>query len=220
MKNDSIDWMALGQAQAHYQLCGYEWIDVPWLVPSEAVAVTRPEKARDFQTFAGCLVASGEQSLLAIRDQLELGKRYACVTPCFRDERHDDLHKLCFVKLELMHVLPQWDDPEVHVLCMLQHAIDFHAWYAHGCELRYVQTEIGYDIEINRVEVGSYGYREHEGFRWVYGTGVAMPRLRQVQFAPRPEGAVLVSDGGRGVPRLRPRPELQGEGVRPEAGEV
>lgn len=214
----NIDWLSIGQAQCNYFTAGYEYVEVPWLVPAGVVDITKPPHAKNFETFAGCLVASGEQSFLAVKDMLERGKKYQCVTPCFRDElKHDGLHHQWFVKLELMHVLLPWDRHEDHVLAMVQDVIDFLWHFACGCELRVVPTEIGYDIEVNRVEVGSYGYREYNGFRWVYGTGIAQPRLSQAFWTKPPEGAVLVQGPHRGVPRVWPRQELQGEGVRAEA---
>lgn len=214
----NIDWMSIGQAQCSYYTVGYEYLEVPWLVGREAVDITKPPHARNFETFAGCLVASGEQSFLAVRDSLERGKKYQCVTPCFRDEQqHDELHRQWFVKLELMYVLMPWDIREDKVLEVVQDALDFFWHFACGCELRVVRTENGYDIEVNGVEVGSYGYREYNGFRWVYGTGIAQPRFAQAFWTKPPEGAVLVQVSGRGVPRVWPRQELQGEGVRAEA---
>lgn len=189
----NIDWLAIGQGQAYYLTKGYEYLEVPWLVPGHAVAATKPAHARDFTTWAGALVASGEQSFLAIRESLEAGRKYQCVTPCFRDEAvHDDLHLRQFVKLELIHVLHDGQLPDSHVEAMISDAHEFIYNFSHGCELRVVRTEIGYDIEVNRIEVGSYGYREHEGFRWVYGTGIAQPRLAQAFWTKPPEGAVLV----------------------------
>ncbi len=35
----------------------------------------------------------------------------------------------------------------------------------------------GYDIEINGIEVGSYGIRSCEYLKWIYATGCAEPRL-------------------------------------------
>ena len=48
-------------------------------------------------------------------------------------------------------------------------------------KLRIVPTDIGYDIEYNKVELGSYGIRENEYLTWIYGTGCAEPRLSKLQ---------------------------------------
>ena len=40
-----------------------------------------------------------------------------------------------------------------------------------------VKTDEGYDLEINGIEVGSYGARYHAKIGWwAYGTGLAEPR--------------------------------------------
>ena len=40
-----------------------------------------------------------------------------------------------------------------------------------------ISTDEGYDIVLNGIEVGSYGIRQHENLRWIYGTGIAEPRF-------------------------------------------
>lgn len=39
--------------------------------------------------------------------------------------------------------------------------------------------EFSYDLEINNIEVGSYGIRQYKNLFWVYGTGLAEPRFSQ-----------------------------------------
>jgi hypothetical protein len=48
-----------------------------------------------------------------------------------------------------------------------------------AAKIETVDTPVGRDINFNGIEVGSYGIREFEGFKWVYGTGAAEPRLSQ-----------------------------------------
>ena len=55
----------------------------------------------------------------------------------------------------------------------------YHKVQKNTCEIhvKYMGKEM-YDIEsCNGIELGSYGIREFAGFRWIYGTGVAEPRL-------------------------------------------
>ena len=40
-----------------------------------------------------------------------------------------------------------------------------------------VKTEEGLDIELNGIEIGSYGYRSYKDFHWIYGTALAEPRF-------------------------------------------
>ena len=130
--------------------------------------VTAPPHARLFDTFAGSLVASGEQSFIEIRKSLKPGG-YLCVTPCFRDElQPDELHLMYFMKVELIWVAPESIN---HSLSdMIAGALAFYSYYLH-CDI--IKTDIGYDIASNGIELGSYGYREFDDFLWVYGTGCA-----------------------------------------------
>ena len=34
-----------------------------------------------------------------------------------------------------------------------------------------------WDISLNGIEVGSYGYRTYAGHHWIFGTGLALPRM-------------------------------------------
>lgn len=189
-----IDYEKISAAIAFYESRGYKYIEVPWLVPLDTMLVTRPRGTNLFSTFAGNLVASGEQSFIEIRKTLKKGK-YQCVTPCFRDELvKDKWHHQQFIKNELIYVL---DD---EYLCkqlvdeVVKDASDFFSKYApinviktlepetHLCKAYYTQ-----DILINNIEVGSYGFREAavevkygKDFFWIYGTGCAEPRLSQV----------------------------------------
>ena len=168
-----IDYAKIAKAVSYYKNHGYEYIEVPWFVSQETIDVTRPPGARYFDTFAGHLVASGEQSFIEIRKTLKEGHRYQCVTPCFRDEAHDDLHRLYFLKQELI-LVGEFGNKEL--ADMIDTAMGFFDLYG---DPKVVQTDIGFDIFINDIEVGSYGLRRHEDFHWVYGTGCAEPRLTQ-----------------------------------------
>lgn len=178
----NIEWRYLAEAVEHYEEKGYKYLEVPWLVSEPSCNITCPPWCRLFETFAGCLVASGEQSFLEIRQTLAPG-RYQCVTPCFRDEETpDDLHLQYFVKNELIRVLPpnsRESSQEREVEEIIMDAFDFFEKVYCGSKIRIVETTIGKDIEINQIEVGSYGFREYNGFAWVYGTGCALPRLSQ-----------------------------------------
>jgi hypothetical protein len=43
-------------------------------------------------------------------------------------------------------------------------------------DLEVVKTDIGFDIEIDGKELGSYGIRSCEFLDWIYATGCAEPR--------------------------------------------
>lgn len=163
----------------------YEYVEVPWVVGKEAVDITRPPLSRRFDVTwgadpVGALVASGEQSLLDIRADLCPGRKYVCVTPCFRDDTPDQFHQREFMKVELMIVVWKHDpaEPALHTITQDARAF-FGLFQSCGSTLQLTQTDIGQDLTIEGIEVGSYGCREHGDFRWVYGTGVAEPRLSQ-----------------------------------------
>jgi len=183
-----IDYEKIAAAVYHYETKGYKEIEVPWIISLDSMLITRPKGARLFSTFAGELVASGEQSFLEIRNQLKPGK-YQCVTPCFRDEQtKDDLHHQYFIKNELIWVLdiPQLDIAMEKLNIVIKDALQFFkGCWASRTEPKLVHNPLdntiaNQDIEINGIEVGSYGYRSYEGFHWIYGTGCAEPRLTQV----------------------------------------
>jgi seryl-tRNA synthetase len=178
-----IDYEKIAAAVHHYETKGYKEIEVPWIISLDSMLITRPKGARLFSTFAGELVASGEQSFLEIRNQLKPGK-YQCVTPCFRDEQiKDRLHHQHFMKNELIWVLEPWKPNDATYYYMLEVMIkDAKEFFNKYCNAVVVDAPLSnafnnQDIEINGIEVGSYGYRSYEDFHWIYGTGCAEPRL-------------------------------------------
>jgi len=173
-----INYGRIQNAIDFYQKLGYQYLDVPWLVKKESVDVTKPPTARNYETFAGCLVASGEQSFYEIRHDLCPSRFYQCVTPCFRDEKYDELHLPYFLKNELIVVLWRGDSAEVIMDKMIHDAFQFFSRYCYG-GISEVHTDIGTDLAFHGIELGSYGVRDIDGFRWVYGTGCAEPRLSQ-----------------------------------------
>lgn len=187
-ENLMIDYQKIADAIKYYEKLGYKYIDVPWFVSLDNFLITRPQGARIFETFAGTLIASGEQSFLEIRTQLKPGK-YQCVTPCFRDEKiKDDLHLQYFIKNELI-IIPEntWNRHlEKDLEKMVNDAKDFFVKYSPNnltfhfmCDKQYTDICIPIDLLINNIEVGSYGCRVWDGFCWIYGTGCAEPRLTQ-----------------------------------------
>lgn len=184
----NINYRHIAKAVKFYKKCGFEYIDAPWIVSREAVMATCPPGASLFTTFKGELVASGEQSFIEMRAQLEPGKKYQCVTPCFRNDKVDELHNTWFLKNELIWVA----DPEKDLKCaenrerqtyLMRYAeMFFSRFYPMKRDIRPVHVDNAYDnydIFVNDIEVGSYGIRSFDGFTWVYGTGCAEPRLSQ-----------------------------------------
>lgn len=187
-----IDYSRIAAAVEEYHSLKYEYIEVPWLVSKASVDVTKPSEARYFETPFGQLVGSGEQSFIEIRNKLKPYGRYQCVTPCFRDEKVDELHKQFFIKLELITVIAKGQDEQ----CLLKEMID-DAWcfflsYVSVDDMEIVDKNDGsFDIEVKGIEIGSYGIRRIEDFVWVYGTGIAEPRFSQAA----PSDDTLYGDG-------------------------
>jgi hypothetical protein len=184
-----IDYTLIGRAVEHYSKLNYEYIDVPWIISLDTLLITRPSGARPFSTFAGELVASGEQSFLEIKDTLKPGQ-YQCVTPCFRDEKkHDEYHLQYFIKNELIWIPKPSDRNLVEFVdLMIEDALAYFRRYGQNLSVIDVPLENAFtnkDIMMNGIEVGSYGLRllANTGFVWVYGTGVAEPRLSQAIWA-------------------------------------
>ena len=189
-----IDYRKIATAVEYYGECGYKYMEVPWIISNKSMMITAPPEARLFSTFAGELVASGEQSFLEIRPLLQLADGFPalfqCVTPCFRDEANpDDLHLQYFIKNELIAVCHPTHDhsivPWAAINYMIVNATFFFKKYANYSDIKVIDAPqensiVNKDITVKGIEVGSYGYRYHEDFCWVYGTGCAEPRLSQV----------------------------------------
>lgn len=206
----NIDYFKIAAAISHYSHLGYIELDVPWWVSRESIAATLPpggvlyevvdsDELRRFkdQPF-GCPVGSGEQSFIEIRNRLKeaievgevLGKRngkFQCATPCFRRETYDKYHLPQFFKVELIDAFPE--NPDISMETMIADALGYFSQYVAspvgiGMKPEIVKTDVGFDIFLDGIELGSYGNRsvDLEGgkFWWTYGTGVAEPRLSTV----------------------------------------
>ena len=180
-----IDYSIISAAIEHYQKHGYKYVTVPWFVLPEVNNVTKPVGVHGFHVrsdvFDGELVGSGEQGFIELMEigLLPLGKYVTC-TPCFRSEPYgyDELHQPYFMKVELINT---WDTSDEQLDLMIAHSLDFFH--------KYVKTDVAtiddnnYDIYASKtkekIELGSYGRRKWKDYKWLYGTGVALPRLSQ-----------------------------------------
>ncbi len=173
-----IDYDYIAAAISFYEKEGYSYIELPWLASKESMNVTSPINRKLFETFSGCLLASGEQAFIEGRNYLPKGK-FMCATPCFRDEPLlDKYHHPSFFKVELIethsNLADDMEDMIVDALCF------FSKYIGKSDKLEVIGTEEGKDISLNGVELGSYGLRTYNGFDWVYGTGLAEPRFSQI----------------------------------------
>jgi hypothetical protein len=94
----------------------------------------------------------------------------------------DEIHHLYFVKLELIET----DPSEEKLQNMIEVAQKFYDnELPAGLNTKVIQTdesEQAFDIvdPVFGIELGSYGIRSYRELSWVYGTGVALPRLNTV----------------------------------------
>lgn len=173
----TVNYELIARSINYYKDLGYRQVEAPWLIHESASKHTKPTGSMEFVVNDGksdtVLPASGEQSFIhmSMTGELEVGK-YQTVTPCFRDDIPDELHQTQFIKNELIIVDPAADDLDnmVHDATKL-----FGELFREPIHVQ--QTDIGFDIEYNGMELGSYGYRTlPNGVPYIYGTGLAEPR--------------------------------------------
>ncbi len=183
-----IRWDLVAAARSWYSRWGYRYVEAPWIVTQKAIKVTLPPGRCGYslghpEYSPGFLVGSAEQAFLQMMfdGQLPAGKYFAA-GPCFRDEdKVDDLHSRSFFKVELIHVIEDKqtfedvDDDSVYDLMST-----CKRFFEDRCGQLTSVVPTGhmmYDIELGGVEIGSYGLRTYENHKWVYGTGLALPRF-------------------------------------------
>lgn len=175
-----IDYKLLAEAFSYYESKGYTYIEVPWIVSTGIQMITCPSEDMIYKTHGGGLVGSAEQSFidLELQDKLNPCSKYFTITPCFRlgDSKTSPLHQEYFMKLELYS--NDWCDPFGY-WGVLDDAMRFFQMHTTHETLVNHNKHHSSDIEINGIEVGSYGERfipnrEHPIF---YGTGLALPRF-------------------------------------------
>lgn len=186
--NNPINWSYINQAVAYYRGLGFKYVEAPWIVSPDSIGVTLPVGRRHFTCNDGGLVGSAEQGFIELMRNGLLSEPdradglYVAAGPCFRDDDVDLLHQKTFFKVELIRILglpTGQHEAQYLVKNMAKMAVEFFEDVL-GEEVVIVETAEGLDIELNDVEIGSYGYREAFGKSWVYGTGLAEPRFSMV----------------------------------------
>ena len=170
-----INYQLLQNSIEYYNKLGFVRIETPWMVSEYVDNLTKPNHIISSQLKHNneCLVASGEQSFLELylKNYLPKGK-FQTITPCFRIEEIDFLHSKNFMKNELI-ITDNPTDKELNIL--VENCLIF---FQKELPKSYVKkTDIGFDIEINNYELGSYGIRQTEFLTWIYATGCAEPRF-------------------------------------------
>jgi hypothetical protein len=194
-----INYQILADSVSFYESKGFERIESPWTVTSEISGITKPPGCTNFtiEEKNKVLVASGEQSFLYLYTKGFLPKgRFQTITPCFRDEPFDVFHTKYFLKNELI-ITDDTTDEAVHYMvecaqeffrkyCLKKRPQEFYSVIAenHVDDVvikpwsEYVPN--CFDLEYEGIELGSYGRRRCDYLEWIFGTGVAEPRLTRV----------------------------------------
>lgn len=100
--------------------------------------------------------------------------RFQSITPCFRDEPFDISHTKYFMKNELIVTNGASHAQLVTLVTIAEEFFNLESPHAKSVV---VKTDVGYDIYINNIEVGSYGIRTTDFLTWIYGTALAEPRF-------------------------------------------
>lgn len=174
-----INYHIIADANTYYPNLGYIPIEVPWTVTKEISDITKPIDKKDFALIHEnnkVLVASAEQSFLYQYSKGFLPKgKFMSTSPCFRFENYDSWHHKQFIKTEIIIT----DVVSENMLKkLITQAFKFFSRHLPQEYLSKVQTSnSSWDINFNNIELGSYGFRSCNFLNWIYGTGVAEPRL-------------------------------------------
>lgn len=167
----------LFSAMSYFKSKGYKFITVPLLVDKDVSDFTLPtdryaEKHSDEKVYVG----SAEQSVYQlIKEGKDFPEKVLAITPCSRDEELlDNTHFKMFLKIELI----TFGENNSH-LEILEDVKSFYSTLYDG-NISVIDMGDGtHDLEINGIEVGSYGRRSFLGRTVNYGTGLALPRFQQ-----------------------------------------
>ncbi len=182
-----IDYSILAKSIDFYESRGFKRIESPWTVTQPVSEITKPKEAKDFKLIHEdnkVMVASGEQSFLYLylKGFLPLGQ-FQTVTPCMRKESFDIWHSKYFIKNELIKTDSTTEKDLANIIKL---AASFFETLLPKDKIHIRKTgPKSFDLEakindLENIELGSYGIRECSFLKWIYGTGVAEPRLSSV----------------------------------------
>ncbi len=181
-----IDYNLLNNSIIFYEQKEFQRIETPWLVTEAVDSITRPKDVEPFIVGAKKknLIASGEQAFLYLylKEYLPLGK-FQTVTPCFRNDSFDFTHTKYFMKNELIQTKDVTKINLEHMVINLEHMVENSLEFLQTkfSTLLHVETTAeGFDIMLDDYELGSYGIRECNFLKWIYGTACAEPRTSKL----------------------------------------
>ena len=174
--NSNISATLIYSAMSFFKDKGYRFITVPMLVDEDVVNLTLPSDCSAKFHLDKCYVGSAEQYIYQlIKEGKDLPSKVLAITPCQRDDGIDEFHQEIFLKIELACTdnTVTYHDIAIDVMEYYNTLTD-NAKY-----VDFTDFDNTCDIEINGVEVGSYGMREYNGRIIHFGTGLALPRFLQ-----------------------------------------
>lgn len=173
-KNSNISAALIYDAMFYFKNLGYEFITCPMLVDEDVLSFTMPKGRQPKRHNGKCYVGSAEQSIYQmIKDGKYLPAKVLAITPCQRDEElFDETHQEIFLKIELACT-----DESITYQKIAMDVMEFYLGINKSSQ--FVNFGDSLDIEINGIEVGSYGQRTYNGRTIHYGTGLALPRFLQ-----------------------------------------
>lgn len=174
-----IDYEKLHNSVKYYEDKKFTRIEVPWLVTEAVDSITRPKEAQPYVVEAKKknLIASGEQGFLYLylKEYLPKGQ-FQTVTPCFRNDSFDFTHTKYFMKQEIIKT-DSTTTYDLEKICDLAY-YNIQPFFKE--KVSFTRTEDGFDLMLGEYELGSYGIRECEFVKWIYGTGWAEPRMSKL----------------------------------------
>jgi phenylalanyl-tRNA synthetase alpha subunit len=192
---NTINYRNIADSIDFYEKRGFSYIETPWYVTKEVMDATKPSFIKEGDDYYipkndKYLVASAEQSFLYLmfKGQLLPGT-YQSVTPCYRFEPIDSIHRKVFMKNELIHIMKK-DDTEGYLRSHLKHMIDMAQEFFEKVikdnvtqkEVAQENSIVNFDLMYKGYELGSYGIRRFKNLsQWIYGTGCAEPRLSLIK---------------------------------------
>lgn len=174
-----IDYNLINSSILYYEDKGFKRIETPWLVTEAVDSITRPKDITPFvvETKKKNLIASGEQAFLYLylKEYLPKGK-FQTVTPCFRNDSFDFTHTKYFIKNELIQTEITTNSELEKIVGQAKNFFDS----LFNIETFILKTDEGFDIVLDDYELGSYGIRECNFLKWIYGTACAEPRTSKL----------------------------------------
>lgn len=180
-----IRWDLIAQAVTFYKMASWDYYELPWHIQESTHSLISQKTPH--RTVDGCFVGSAEQSFVQLMIDGNLPTVHGMgVTPCLRDDTPGPLHKREFMKVELFcgGLREHFDTGSCIPLSWLEMILRSAKGFFYEIDtqkLRVEETEEGYDITSNGIEIGSYGIRRSEKYVWAYGTGLAEPRWSTAQ---------------------------------------